>query len=288
MIGALAAQGGLIWVGWHARRGRVRAFGVDGRRLGPGFEIRARGGATAAVSGMDVDAYQRAWIADAAGGCVRAFSAFGRPIGIIRRQGGAPAEGLGDLSVPASVCVDRGPNEGHLWVGMGGVGRGRVQLVSESGEWLWRLPSLGEPEACFEGVRRVRSLGPWLYVGEQRQNRIQVFRDGRFTHAIAVRVPHGPGAVLAGLAPLPGGRCAAAIAGPTSAIHLLDSSGSALGAWTAGKNGGPALENPSDLVAVLGSTDRETRLAVLDRDAERLQVFELDGALCGMLEELAG
>jgi hypothetical protein len=53
-----------------------------------------------------------------------------------------------------------------------------------------------------------------------------------------------------------------------------------------GDDGGQVIE-PSDVVVEPEASDRTRRLAVIDRDGERVQVFTLEGRCHGAFEERA-
>ena len=48
------------------------------------------------------------------------------------------------------------------------------------------------------------------------------------------------------------------------------------------------MRDVGDVAVEAGPTQRETRVAVIDRDAERLQVFTLDGRCLGEFPALPG
>ena len=89
------------------------------------------------------------------------------------------------------------------------------------------------------------------------------------------------------VSPLADGRMVLACAGAVSALLLVDGAGGLLRILAAEGEETGAVRHPADVVAEDGSDDASTRVAVIDRDGERVQVFTLVGRCYGAFEERA-
>jgi hypothetical protein len=119
---------------------------------------------------------------------------------------------------------------------------------------------------------------------------VQVFRDGEF-HFLVRPTPAGGGAVgVTAVAVLEDGRMAVGLSGgeARSALLLLDRAGRLVAQLAEGGTGHGQVLDPLGLAVEPGQDDRHARLAVLDRDAERVQVLSLDGRCFGELTDLPG
>ena len=111
-----------------------------------------------------------------------------------------------------------------------------------------------------------------------------LFRDGEFHYLVrsSLSVAFEPNAV----ALLADGRLLVAQAGDASALLLLGPGGQVLRTLAGiGEEGGCVLE-PSAIAVEEGSEERETRIAVIDCDGDRVQVFALDGRCFGAFPDL--
>jgi hypothetical protein len=184
----------------------------------------------------------------------------------------------------------------RLVVGLGGLRRQGVQVFDGEGAFLGALRSQGELDRPFRRVVSVSLGGRFAYVCEAGAARVQVFRDGEFHFLFHVPRARGVDADVLprAVAPLPDGRlvvaCAAADAGEHagSALLLVDGAGKLLRVLAAhGTDEGHVFE-PGDVVVDVGACDKSTRLAAIDLDGERVQVFTLEGVCYGAFGHLAG
>ncbi|MAE28273.1 MAG: hypothetical protein QF724_03430 [Planctomycetota bacterium] len=166
----------------------------------------------------------------------------------------------------------------------GGDPRGRfleLTAVACRGDEIW---------ACEAGA--VPSPGLGGACGGGPAGRIQVFRRGDFHFSFGVGADWpanagGSGGRAKGLALLSDGRALISIGGEErSALCLVSGTGRFLKLIAAaGKQEGCVWE-PSSLAVEEGTTERATRVAVMDMDADRVQVFNLEGQCHGVFPEL--
>lgn len=288
MQGSLALQSGILYVGRHEQTAHVRPYDLDGVPLADGFSFRGAHGEPAILAGLDVDPDHQVWVADERASRVRGFTLFGREtFGF-----GTPAEVRGDargaLHGLCDLQVEERDGSIEFLTACGGWRKHAVQLFGSGGEFVLSLASEGEEHASFHGVRRVARRGPRIWVCESHAARVQVFRDGRFEFLF--RIPSRSGARLepTALAPLADGRMVLSVGGAESALLLLDASGRLLRTLAGGGEETGNVDGPADVAVDEGGGDRETRIAVIDREAERVQVFTLEGRCAGALARLPG
>ena len=291
MQGALALAAGVLYVGRHETTAHVRPYDWDGRPIAPGFSFRGPEGEPCELVGLDVDEDRHLWVADRRSNSVRVFTIFGREVDSLggTTLAGVDARGAwSELSGLAWQPPASEDDEGSLLVTRGGWLRHAVQRVSREGTWLASLRPKGDPLGKFHDVLAVAQAGPWTYVAEGRPGRIQVFREGDFHFSYTV--PARPGAKFepTGLAPLPDGRLVVACGGDDSALLLLDAAGRLISVLAHGGRADGEVLAPNDVVLEPGEGGASARLAVIDQDAERVQVFTLTGRCYGELDELPG
>jgi hypothetical protein len=292
MQGALALHRGLLWIGRHEKTAHVRAFDLDGRALGPGFSFRDERAGRSEVSGLAIDDERRLWVADRAAGLVRCFTVFGREV-LTLGPGldGDTRDTLGVAAAPVGVAVRGDADDLVLLVASGGRRRYALQLYeltdNAPGRVAW-LRSGGDPHGRFDGLRGVSWRDDHVYAAEAGAGRVQVFRDGDFHFAF--RVAGRPGARFepTAVAPLRDGRLVVAHGGANGGVLLCDRSGALLRVLAEAGSGEGQLFEPADVVVAEGGDDRETRVVVIDRDGDRVQVFTLDGRCFGAFEDLTG
>jgi hypothetical protein len=267
----LCSAGGVLYLLREQRGPRLAPFDWDGRPLGEGFAIPAADGAACDPRGLSVDGDRRLWIADRGARALRAFSVFGIEV---QRLGGA----FEQLSAVAAAGVE---HELVLLAGSSGERRHALAWLGPEGGLRSSLRPLGDPEGRFRGLCDLALRGRTLHVCEEPARRIQVFRDGEFHYALAT------GALApCAIAPLEDGRVLAAQAGEASALVLLGPDGSLVRALAAhGEAEGEVLD-PCSLAVLEGEDERHTRVAVLDRGGDRVQVFALDGRCFGCFPDL--
>ncbi len=291
MKGSLALRHGVLYVGRHEATAHVRAYDLDGGPLAAGFPFRGPEGDGCTLAGLDVDSDHRLWIADRAAARVRAFTLVGREIGGFA---GEPAQGddrRGGLAQLSDLALLEDPEDREppkVLISRSGPWQHAVQIFSSDGQWLASLRCTGEPYGRFRDARAVACRGRLVYVCERLAGRVQVFRDGEFHFAFSLSLPGGGRFEPAAIAPLEDGRMVVACGGTHSALLLLDGAGRLVCELAgAGSDPGQVLE-PSDVVLEEQAGSQESRIAVIDLDAERVQVLTLAGRCSGQLSELPG
>lgn len=288
MHGGLALQNGVLYVGRHEQTAHVRPYDLDGAPLSDGFSFRGAQGAPALLAGLDVDDDHQVWIADSGGSAVRSFTLFGRATGGFQTPAEEHSDARGSLHGVCDLEVEERDGRLELLVGCGGWRRSAVQLFDATGALLGVLASEGEDAASFHGVRRVARKGAKIYVCEAAAARVQVFRDGRFEFLFRVPARHGARVEPAAIAPLADGRMVLACTGMEHGLLLLDAGGRIERVLARGGAAEGEVDDPFDVAVEEGSSERETRVAVIDRAAERVQVFTLEGRCAGALSRLPG
>ncbi len=286
MLGSLALRHGVLYVARHGAGAHVRPYDLDGIPLSPGFAVRAVDGSAPKLAAIDVDPDHHVWIADRLDARIRRFTLFGREVGgFASTATGDARSSFADL---VDLRVDERDGELEFLIASGGWRRHAVQRVGEDGHSIASLRSEGDPQANFHGVTRVARSGSRIYVCEMHAARIQVFRDGEFEFSFKLALAGGARFEPAAIAALDDGRMVLATGGEASALHLLDRAGRVERVLAeSGAKTGCVLE-PCDVVVEQGANERETKLAVIDRDAERVQVFTLEGRCQGALAALSG
>jgi hypothetical protein len=286
--GALALANGVLWVGRHAGTAHVRPYDLDGRALADGFSFRGPHGDACELGGFDVGPDHEIWVADRATPALRAFSVMGREIAVIAGAASDREDARGVIRRPVDVALG-GSEEDPLWfVACAGWRRHAVQVFLRDGTCVESLRPLGDPRARFHGAARVAVSGRFAYVCEPRAGRVQVFRDREFHFAFRVpandALAHEPVAVAA----LGDGRLVVACGGERAALLLVDGSGRLLRVLAQAGAGDSAIADPGDVAVDPAGSDRAARIALVDRDAERVRVFTLEGRCHGALESLPG
>lgn len=296
MNGGLGLRAGVLYVGRHADTAHVRAYDLDGRALGRGFWFRScddSGGAR--ISGLDVDRDRTIWIADPAAGRLRGFSLFGREVVSFAQLRGAPSNDTrggedrrGDLSHISDVTVLEGEEEDRLLVACAGRRRHALAIARQDGRFVAELRPEGDPRACFRGLARAAAHGRWIWACEAGAARVQVFRDGEFHFLFRVPARAGARFEPTAAAALADGSWVLAVRGEESALLVVDAAGRLVRVLAGSGCDTGEVQSPEDLVVQPGRDLAATLVAVLDRDAERVQVFTLEGRCYGAVEPLPG
>ncbi len=287
MQGSLTLHRGILYVGSHEKTAHVRAYDLDGRELSEGFSFRDERVHRSVVAGIAVDDDRLLWIADTPSSRVRTFTVFGQEVGGLGAGLSESLEGLaavdtaGLVRAPVDVEV-RGDTDGRqLFVASGGLRRHAVQVFDGEGTLIRSLRPRGHADRQFDRVQGISLAGRFVYVAEGGGGQVQVFRDGdfHFQFAPVSRSPQRfwPTAV----APLEDGRIIVCAGGEASSLLLFDSAGRLLRQLAQGGDEEGCVMEPSDVVVEPGQDDRSTRLAVLDRDGDRVQVFTIEGQCFG-------
>jgi len=276
----LCSVAGVLYVLRDERGPKLAPFDWDGRPLGAGFAIPPAGSAACDPRALALDGDRRVWIADRGARALRAFSVFG--VEVQRLAGPAAVRerpgGFEELSALAAAGVE---DELVLVAGSGGERRHALALLAPDGRLLSSLRPLGDPEERFRGLSDLALRGRLLYASEEHAGRVQVFRDGEFHYAL-----RAGGLRPFALAPLADERLLVAQAGEAGALALLTPDGSLVRLLA---RSGEAEGEVCDVCALAveeGEDERHTRVAVLDRGGERVQVFALDGRCFGTFPDL--
>lgn len=290
MHGSLSLHDGVLYVGRHAKTAWVATYDLDGRALDAGFSFRDEMTGRSAASGLDVDADHRVWIADSAARRVRAFTLFGRPVADV----GDPAESAerdaaGVLGVPVDVRTFGSDDALTVVVASGGRRRHALQVFHPHTGRVRSLRPQGDPRGRFAGLAGIDGAGDgdWLMACEARAGRVSVFRGGEFHYALRVPVA-GARFEPTAVARLRDGRVVIANGGEAGALLLVDSGGRLLRVLAGAGEGTGALDGPTDVVAAEWGDDRHTRVVSIDREGERVQVFNLEGRCYGAFSRLTG
>ncbi len=311
-LGALALHSGVLYVARRAHATFVRPFDWDGTALAQGFHARDSDGGEVDASAMCVDRDHRLWIADGEGSRVLCYSVHGRLLASIdsvgpakRRRLDLTLESAGDhpgglWQTSALGLCERFEEDGHgsieLYIGCAGTRRHALQRYSDSGRCLDTLRSEGLAARCFEDVRGLSFADGRLWVAEAGAKRVQVFRQGEFH--VAWRFPSASGAVLVpiAVAALDDGRAVVAARGQEEVVFLVDRDGRWIQTIAQGAGSDAQVREGSQaeishvvaIAAQAGESEGSTRIAVMDQDGERVQVFTLGGRCFGALPELPG
>ncbi len=287
MQGSLALHKGSVFVGRYEKTAHVTVHSLDGHPLAGGFSFRDEAVGRSSVSGLSVDDDRRIWVADAPAARVRTFTLFGAEVGEFCDSEGeraSPRDLLGQLGVPVDVCADGDADEERVLVASAGRRRYALSLYDVTGRLQRSLRPVGDPDALFHGIEGIALLGKYAYAAESAARQVQVFRDAEFHFAFSVPSRKGPFEPTA-VAPLEDGRMLVTVRGRASALLLVDGAGRLLETLACSGSAEGELENPSDVVVEEHGADRETRLAVIDRDGNRVQVFNLEGRCYGAFLE---
>lgn len=286
--GSLALRQGVLYVGRHAKTAWVAAYDLDGRPLGTCFSFRDERAGRSSVTGLAVDDDHRVWVADGAGGRVRAFTLFGRPVVDVADEDGAGADELGRLGSPSDVCTRGTDEELEVVVASRGRRRHAVQVFLAHAGRVRSLRPGGDPRGRFHDVRGIDVLGEWIYACEARAGRVQVFRGAHHHYTFTVAAQGGRRFEPAAVALFPDGRAVIATGGEASALLLVDRAGRLLRVLVEGGREPGAVDDPGDVVVAWGADDRQARVVAVDRDGERIQVFTLEGRCYGAFPLLTG
>jgi hypothetical protein len=287
MHGSLCLKNGILYVGRHVSTAHVQPYDLDGHRLGGGFSFRGEADRGAAASGIDIDEDHRVWIADGAGERVRTFSLFGRELPDLEDRAGAGSrnrfEGIVDIAA-SGVEADL-----ELLITRRGRRRHALELLHVASRRIRSLRPDGDPQGSFDGLSRSAMHANLVYACESGAGRVQVFRDGEFHYLF--RLPMNPGAGSRfeprAVAPLADGRMVIAQGGAaSSALVLVEPGGRPVRVLARHGDATGSVIEPSDVAVEEGESDRRSRVAVIDCDGDRVQVFTLEGECFGAFADL--
>jgi hypothetical protein len=284
MNGSLAFGSGVLHVARHARSAEIRTYDMDGGRIGEGFSFAGLDGNAASADGIAVDADMRIWVADGSSRAVRTFTVFGGELASWKA-----ADDSGALAWPATLAIQGVEDETRILVAARGERPGALQLFDRHGAVLRTLRSRGDPQMLFHDLVRVSMHERLVFACERGSALVQVFRDGEFHWAF--HLPRARGARRTSeprcVRALADGRLVVATGGEgNSAVHLLDANANLERTLAAeGTETGQVFE-PTDLAIDEGESDRRSRVAVIDHDGDRVQVFTLEGVCYGSFADL--
>lgn len=269
-------QGGVLFVGSHARTARLATYDLDGHRLVGGFPFRDSERDRSSVEGVAVDEDRRLWVADGEGLCLRTFSVFGRELA---RVPAGQEDRRGLIGRPTGVATCGVDDELLVGVTSAGTRRHGVLIMGPTSGRSLSLRPLGDPEGFFCDARAIVLEDEEVWVLEARVPRLQVFRDGSFHYALPL--PEIMGARPMAFALVPGGRVVVAWGGEQGAVLLLGPDGRVNGCLAAAGEEVGGVAHPTGILCVPGEDDRHTRVVLLDQDGSRVQVFNLEGTCYG-------
>lgn len=305
--GSLCLDGGVLYVGSHEKTAHVRLFDLDGRELPGGFSFRDPERARSTVSSLVVDADRRVWLADTPAHRVRAFNLFGveveavaaDPADLARRSSPAserePGDAPGVPAAPTALALwpefGGDPERVGLVVGSAGRRRHACQVFDlETKRFLASLRPEGKADGTFRGVRSIAVSGRRLFVCEVGERSVQVFREDafhyRFDPLARMRDPEGLETVA--VRELANGRFLWLFGGRRSGLHLLEPDGTRVRELAGHGREEGRLEDPDAMVVAPDAEEGRSRVAVLDLEAERIQVFSLQGHCLGTFEGMTG
>ena len=289
MHGSLCLKNGILYVGRHVVTAHVQPYDLDGHPLGPGFAFRGDGGRVASASGIDLDDDHRLWIADGAGERLRSFSLFGREQPAFTDPSARSMREPGRFDAIVDVATIGVESDLELLIVRGGKKRHALELIHVASGRVRSLRPDGDPQGTFDGLQRAAIRGNMVFACESTAGRVQVFRDGEFHYLF--RLPLQPSArarsMPRAIAPLADGRMVLAVGGSeSSALLLLEPGGRILRVLAAHGESAGAVFEPTDVAVEEGETDHRTRVAVIDADGDRVQVFTLEGECFGAFADL--
>jgi hypothetical protein len=275
---------GVLAVGLHAKTASVQLFDLGGRRLSGGCSFRDPLLGRSSAAGLALDPDHRLLVADTPAARLRCFSLFGREVGGIGGSADRPAaDRPGLLGHPVDVTWFESEHGAGFAVACAGERRHALQLFDPELVWRRSLVSFGVPGQDFRGLRRVASLGPFLFAVEAGRRCIQVFRAGEFLFSFHLTRRNGERHEPLAIAPLEDGRMVIACGGAESALLLADGAGRPRRLLAAGGSDGGQVLEPCDLAVQAGADEERTLVYALDQDGVRLQVFTLTGRCLGAI-----
>lgn len=288
MHSSLALARGVVYVGRCAKTAWISTFDVDGQRLEGGFDFRDEDAGRSSTCGLAVDEDHRVWVADSAGGRVRAFTLFGRPLVDVSDGAASARDARGVLGRPVGVAVRGCDDELEVAVASGGVRRHALQIFHPAtGRVLSLRPEAG-PRGSFQDLGGVCWRGENLYVCEGGAGAVRVYQDGALHWSLTL--PTGGGGCFrpTGLAVLGDGSMVVACGDPSaSALVHCEPGGRVRRVLAQGGEGEGQVDEPQDVV-VDEDADGGPRAIVIDRAGERVQVFTLEGRCYGAFPQLTG
>jgi sugar lactone lactonase YvrE len=277
MFGGLDVRRDLLCVGHSDSKGRV--FVVDLKdKLIKNAWIFSGDQEFADAGGLCIDSYGHVLVADAHNDLVRRFTLFGKEVGRIGKpQPGkarlAYVDENGYLEKPNDVAVDA---QDQIYVACGdrALVHG-VQRFDKQGGASRSFRAFGEPNEKFGAPLGIALGANRLFVADTFNGCVQTFRkEGRFIGMFSTATFPGEVSQPTAVAVLPGDRLAVAQWKEPSVVKCFDLSGTFVSTLIQGGEGKGSVHEPTGLVV-----DERARLFVLDRDGERVQMFDPAGNL---------
>lgn len=293
MHGSLAHHNGVLYVGRYAKTAWIRSFDLDGRPLETSFSFRDAVVGRSSIDGLAVDADHRVWAADGAGQSLRTFTLFGHEVAHVQDEpaGEGREDARGRIGVPVGLAVAGADDELVVAVASAGRRRHGLHLLYPATGRSRSIRPRGDPRGRFHGLRGLALVDDWLYACEAGAGRVQVFRDGEHHFDIDCDPADGRDAAPVAIDVLPDRRAVIALSGESSALLLVDPGGRPMRVLARDTDSddaeGGSVDRPGDVVIAPGEDDRHTRVAVVDRDGERVQVFNLAGRCYGAFTSLS-
>jgi len=281
---SLCLENGVLWIARSARSAHLRPYDLDGRPLGEGFGFEGRDGVRASASGLAADVDHRLWVADVAGGRVRAFTLSGLEQQGFEGPGPPDADRPGALGGVFDIDVEGAEDGLRLLVSRRGPRRHGLFLIEPVGGRVHSLRPGGDPQGSFQGLAGVALHGPLALACEPSAGRVQVFRGLEFHFHFGIRVNPGRarGFEPRALARLSDGRVLVAHGGlGEGGVALFDAGGRILGHLAGPGLEADSVDSPSGVAVQEGGEDRKTLVALLDRDGTRVRILTLEGRCLG-------
>jgi hypothetical protein len=255
------------------------------------------------AAGLAVDGDRRLWLADAGTGQVRCATLFGKQEASFTPSPGKSEGTLRQAPGPVDVALADSSKWSGVFVASPGKRVGAVGLYLPNGHRILALRSEGSPQAPFDRISRIFAAGDLLWVVEAGARRVQVFREGDFHYSFSAGrlgiSSQAPGGIPVALAPVGDGRLviaaerAAASEGANNdhaGLFLVSGHGTPIRRIAAEGAEEGQVTHPVDVVVETiqawpyeteAEADRRRRVVVLDRDGDRIQVFNLFGRCYG-------
>jgi sugar lactone lactonase YvrE len=286
--GSLALTKGIVYVGRCAKTAWVATFDVDGQRLEGGFEFRDDEAGRSSVSGLAVDEDHRVWVADGAGGRVRAFTLFGRPLVDVVDEGAASRDAQGTLGQPADVAVRGCDDDLEVIVASGGARRHALQVFHPATGSVRSLRPEAGPRGLFQDLSGVTWRGDRLFACEAGAGAVRVYQDGALHWSLHLPVAGAGRFRPTGAAVLEDGSLVVSCGDPVaSALLHCDPGGRVRRVLAEAGAGEGQVDEPLDVV-VDEHVQGGPRAVVIDRAGDRVQVFTLEGRCYGSFPQLTG
>ncbi|MBK7874845.1 MAG: hypothetical protein IPJ77_03695 [Planctomycetes bacterium] len=283
MHGSLALAQGVLYVARPSARTEIVPFDLDGRPLARGFRVRGLAGARVELAALACDVDRRLWAADTGSRALRAFSVFGQELFAWRDDAIEELDRAARIGRPVGVAASGVESELRLLVASAGERRHALHWVDPVERTALSLRPLGDPNERFRRLAGVALSGSFAAACEAGAGRVQVFRDGEFHFAFRCPIAPGTGAAFEprAVALLADGRFVVACGGERSALLLVRGDGQVERMLAEDGLADGCVFEPSSLAVEPGASDAAARVAVIDRDGARVQLFALDGRSFG-------